>query len=70
MNFMKVKKICLNDNGVLIPGHLIKRLFRRPVFYPFAPYDEKCGFNYQIIHNKDDLVEYDISAFVSKDFSV
>jgi len=57
---MKVKKVYLNDDEILIPGHLIERPFRKPVFYPF---DNRCGFSYQIVRNKDDLVEYSDSAY-------
>ena len=59
---MKVKKVCLNDSGILIPGHLIERPFRKPVFYPF---DSRCGFSCQVIHNKKDLMKY-TSAFLQK----
>ena len=31
---MKVKRVDLKDDGTLIPGFLIKRILRKPVFYP------------------------------------
>ena len=57
---MKVKTIYLNDDEILIPGHLIERPFRKPVFYPF---DSRCDFSYQIVYSRDDLVEYTDSAY-------
>ena len=32
---MEVKRVYFNDDDILVPGHLIKRRFRKPVFYPF-----------------------------------
>ena len=43
---MKVTRIYYNDDDILVTGHLIERIFRRPVFYPF---DGKCGFSYQYV---------------------
>ena len=43
---MEVKRVYYNDDGILTPGHLMKRRFRKPVFYPF---DKKCGFDYEIM---------------------
>lgn len=52
---MKVTKIYYNDDDILIAGHLIERIFRKPVFYPF---DGKCGFSYQYVTRKDGLVKF------------
>ena len=52
---MKVTRIYYNDDDILVTGHLIERIFRRPVFYPF---DGKCGFSYQYVTRKDCLVEF------------
>lgn len=60
---MKVKKVYLNDDGVLIPGHLVKRIFRKPVFFPF---DEDCGFNSQVIYDKNAVLEKNTT---NKEFS-
>lgn len=57
---MKVKKVYLNDDDVLVSGHLVERPFRKPVFYPF---DNRCGFSYQVIHDMADLVEFSESAY-------
>lgn len=57
---MKVKKVYLNDDEILVPGHLIERPFRKPVFYPF---ENKCGFACQIVHNKIDLIEYSKASY-------
>ena len=51
---MKVKRAYLNDDGANIPGLLIKRFLRKPVFYPF---NESCGFTSQVIHNKSLVTE-------------
>lgn len=51
---MKVKKVVLKDDGVYIPGHLVTRFFRKPVFFPF---DEGCGFISQVIHDKSVLLD-------------
>lgn len=44
---MKVKRASYIDNGILIPGVLIERLFRRPVFYSA---DARCGWESQVIY--------------------
>lgn len=44
----------------LIPGHLIKRRFRKPVFYPF---DRGSGFRNEIVYNKNLIVEYSTEAY-------
>lgn len=43
------------DDGILIPGVLIERLFRRPVFYSA---DARCGWVSQVIYkeNKDKVI--------------
>lgn len=53
---MKIKKVVLKDDGVYIPGHLIVRLFRKPVFHPF---DESCGFTSRVIHDKSVILDSD-----------
>ena len=57
---MKVKRIYYNADDILIPGHLIIRRFRKPVFYPFG---NKCGFSYETIHNEELLIEYSREAY-------
>lgn len=57
---MKVKRIYYNDDDILIPGHLIIRRFRKPVFYPFG---NKCGFSYETIHNEELLIEYSRESY-------
>lgn len=53
---MKVKKVVLKDDGVYVPGHLVTRLFQKPVFFPF---DESVGFSSQVIHDKSVLLDKD-----------
>ena len=50
---MKVTWIYYNDDDILIAGHLIKRFFRNPVFYPF---ERECGFDCQYITGRDQMV--------------
>ena len=57
---MEVKRVYYNDDGILIPGHLMKRRFRKPVFYPF---DKKCGFDYEIMRDEKLIVEYSMEAY-------
>lgn len=57
---MKVKCVYYNDDDILIPGHLIIRRFRKPVFYPFS---NECGFSYEIISNEDLIVEYSTEVY-------
>lgn len=57
---MKVTRIYYNDDDILVTGHLIERIFRRPVFYPF---DGKYGFSYQYVTRKDCLVEFTGRAY-------
>ena len=57
---MEVKRVYYNDDGILTPGHLMKRRFRKPVFYPF---DKKCGFDYEIIRDEKLIVEYSLEAY-------
>lgn len=56
---MEVKRVYYNDDGILISGHLIRRRFRKPVFYPF---DIRCGFDYEIIRDDELIVEYSTEA--------
>lgn len=65
---MKVTRIYYNDDDILIPGHLIERAFRKPVFYPF---ERKCGFGCQYIMDKDCLVKFteeDFRAFYKEKY--
>ena len=62
---MKVKKVVLKDDGVYVPGLLVKRTFRKPVFFPFY---ESCGFTSQVIHDKSvvldkDAIDKEIASF-------
>ena len=50
---MKVSRVFYNDDDILVRGHLIRRLFHRPVFFPF---ERKCGFDYQYIIRKDTVL--------------
>lgn len=49
---MKVTRARYLDDGIWLDGFIIKRWFRRPVFYPFHP---GCGFDSQVIFKKDYL---------------
>ena len=60
---MKVSRVYYNDDDILVPGHLIRRLFHRPVFFPF---ERKCGFSYQIIHKKESL--FPLKKAVEREF--
>lgn len=44
---MKISCVCYEDDGVKIPGLLIKRIFQPPLFIPF---DTGCGFSEQKIY--------------------
>lgn len=57
---MKVSKIYYNDDSILVPGHLVTRILRKPIFYPFEP---RCGFDSQRISKREELVEYSKSAY-------
>lgn len=57
---MKVRRVYYNDDSILIPGHLVERRFRKPVFYPF---EVKCGFDSEIIRDKGLLIEYSKEAY-------
>ena len=46
---MEVTRVYYNDDSILIPGHLIRRKFRKPVFYPF---ERKYGFDYETINDE------------------
>lgn len=56
---MKVSRVFFNDDDILVRGHLIRRMFHRPVFFPF---ERKCGFDYQVVRNKDCLLPLKESA--------
>lgn len=60
---MKVSRVYYNDDDILVPGHLIRRLFHRPVFFPF---ERKCGFSYQIITKKE--LVFPLKSSVEKEF--
>lgn len=47
---MKAKRASYIDDDILIPGVLIERLFRRPVFYSA---DARCGWESQVIYKED-----------------
>ena len=47
---MKVSRVFYNDDDILVRGHLIRRLFHKPVFFPF---ERKCGFDYQIVTRRE-----------------
>lgn len=57
---MKVSKVYYNDDGILVPGHLVTRIMRKPIFFPFDP---RCGFSSQRISKREELVEYSQSAY-------
>lgn len=57
---MEIKRIYYNDDNILVPGHLIRRKFRKPVFYPF---NGKCGFDYEVVGNKRLIIEYTKEAY-------
>ena len=44
---MKICKASYMDDGVTIPGVLVKRFLRRPVFYAADP---SCGWDSQVIY--------------------
>lgn len=46
---MKVKRASYMDDDILIPGVLIERLFRRPVFFSA---DARCGWESQVIYKE------------------
>lgn len=54
---MKVKRAGYMDDGVVIPGVIIKRLFRKPVFFSA---DGRCGWDSQVIYkdNEKNVVEF------------
>lgn len=46
----KYARVLYCDDGIEIPGLLVRRLFRRPMFFPF---DVGCGFHSQTICKSD-----------------
>lgn len=46
---MKIYRAIYNNDGVKLEGFLIKRTFYKPIFHPF---DQGCGFSYQVITSK------------------
>ena len=57
---MEVTRVYYNDDGILIPGHLIRRKFRKPVFYPV---ERKCGFDDETISDEELIVGYSQEAY-------
>ena len=57
---MEVTRVYYNDDSILIPGHLIRRKFRKPVFYPF---ERKYGFDYETINDEELIVGYSQEAY-------
>lgn len=55
---MKVKRAGYIDDGIFVPGVVITRLFRKPVFYSV---DARCGWQSQVIYKgmKKNLVTWD-----------
>lgn len=49
----KVSRVFYNDDGVELPGLLVQRPFRRPVFFPF---EAACGFDSQIIYMENEAL--------------
>jgi len=64
---MKVKRASYKDDDILIPGVLIERLFRRPVFYSA---DARCGWQSQEIYkqHKDKVVVWEGTPQVGKSY--
>ena len=56
---MKKKDVYYVDDGILVSGYVVKRRFRRAIFYP---YTARCGFSYQILSRKDKIVDYTKTA--------
>lgn len=48
---MKACKASYDDDGVLISGILVKRFFRKPVFYAVDP---NCGWDSQVINKSEE----------------
>ena len=48
---MKITRASYIDDGVAVPGILVKRLFRRPVFYSA---DSRCGWDSQKITKEEE----------------
>lgn len=57
---MEVKRVYYNDDDILILGHLIRRRFRKPVFYPF---DMRSGFGNEIVNNENLILGYNTKAY-------
>lgn len=57
---MKVRRVYYNDDDILIPGHLIERRFRKTIFYPF---EAKCGFDSEVIRDRELVIEYSKEAY-------
>ncbi|MBQ6876195.1 MAG: DUF4314 domain-containing protein [Lachnospiraceae bacterium] len=57
---MKVTHVYLEDEAVLVPGHLIRRAFHRSIFYPF---DNRCGYSSQYITKETKLVAFNRDAY-------
>lgn len=67
---MKVTRVYLNNDGILIAGYLVERMLHRPVFYPL---DVQSGFASQIVKSKELLVnfgEIDYREFYKREYPV
>lgn len=66
---MKVKRAGYMDDGVVVPGVIIKRLFRRPVFFSA---DGRCGWDSQVIYkdNEKNVIEFSGGCGSGKTFYV
>lgn len=47
---MKIQKATYDDDSVKVPGVLVERFLRKPIFYAV---DNQCGWNLQIIEKTD-----------------
>ncbi len=62
---MKIKRVSFNDDGVLIPGILIKRAFRKEIFFSM---EIKCGWDSQVITKaeKKNIMPYQKEVVILK----
>lgn len=59
-NSFRVTRVFYNDDGVELPGLLVQRPFRRPVFFPF---EAACGFDSQIIYKENEALIRPMGVF-------
>ena len=52
---MKMLRTYYNDNGILLPGLMIQRVFRKRLFIPF---DSRSTFTHRYIQDKKKLIPY------------